>query len=82
MSKHYDTYLCRIVWRKIDDRCSKFSASFLGLNDYQESEQSDDPIGDAWMKFNQGVVKDLETYFEQKRWEETEALRFGQKKAP
>lgn len=72
MNKHYDTYLCRVVWRKMDARPLQCSASMLGLNDYQEVEQVK----------TENISGDLSAYFKQKHWEETEAFKFGQKKAP
>ena len=78
MNKHYDTYLCRMVWRKADARCTEISASFLGLNDYkyEPSEQSVEQIFD---KHCDDLCKSLNAYFMQKKWEETKAFRFGQK---
>lgn len=76
MHKNYDTYLCRIVWRKADSRGEKFSASFLGLNDYKDepSEQSFEQIFD---KHCEDLSNSLSAYIKQKKLEEAEAFRFG-----
>lgn len=76
MSKNYDTYLCRMVWRKADIRCTEISASFLGLNDYKD-EPSEQSVEQIFNKHCDDLSNSLSDYIKQKKWEETEAFRFG-----